>query len=104
MSVSQSVSEWVSDKPGPREASASKNDPPPLPYLSGHVNQLTIRNKTKKGHNIGLLASKKITHIIQNSFRGTYIIFRCFFFNWGGGGVSALLEFSNIFFFFEAFP
>ena len=53
--------------------------PTPSPTLSGHVHQLIIRNKTKKGHNL-VCWHQKITHIIQNSFRVAKIIFRfCFF-------------------------
>ena len=75
--------------------------PTPSPTLSGHVHRLIIRNKTKKGHNLVCWHPKNYPyHTEFVSWRVHHFSFFIFFpIRWGG--VSALLEISNNFFFLK---
>ena len=78
--------------------------PTPSPNLSGHVHRLIIENKTKKRHNLVCWHQKNYPyHTEFVSWRVDHFSF-FFYFPITRGGVSALLEFSNFFFFFETFP
>ena len=73
--------------------------PTPSPNLSGHVHRLIIENKTKKGHNLVCWHPKNYPyHTEFVSWRVDHFSFFFYFPIRRGGGVSALLEFSNNFF------
>ena len=75
--------------------------PTPYPTLSGHDHRLIIRNKTKKGHNLVCWHPKNYPYHTEfvSWCVHHFLLFIFFPIRWGGG--SALLEFSNIFFFWN---
>merc|ERR1712240_927025 len=77
--------------------------PTPSPTLSGHVNRLIIRNKTKKGHNLDCWHPKNYPyHTEFVSWRVHHFSFFIFFPIRGGG--QRLIGNFQYFFFFETFP
>ena len=75
--------------------------------LSRHVHQMTIRNETKKSHNLVFCHKKNYPYNTEfvSWFVDHFSLF-IFFSNKVGRGVNALLEISNIFIFFifKTFP
>ena len=73
--------------------------PTNLPDMSWHVHQVTISYKTKNGHNLVCWHQKNYQY--HTEFVSWRVDHFCFFYFpiRRGGGVSALFEFSNKFFF-----